>query len=716
MARTKERSRSPDPADAPTIVKRLKTSHVSSSAPAPINTATLSGKKTKKTTTTTNGNGMHSPPTTPVEIAPSPAAGRFNNGLFESDNINRLHKSYITNEPYKYAVVEKLFQDELLKNVKDECLRELSFTEKETDIYKVNQTGDLASLNYLAPDQLARLPNLLALRDALYSKSFRDFLQSVTGCGPLSGTKQDMSVNTYTRGCHLLNHDDVIGSRRVSYILYMPLPHYQLWQKDWGGALELYPTKIGEDGQPEPMNVPSKSIPPSWNQFIFFEVQPGKSFHSVEEVVVGGDGRERLSISGWFHHIQEGEEGYEPEKPAEAKSSREQLTSTSTNFTGYPDSSEATIPSRLTESQTAFLSEFLNPVYLKPRTMKALAQRFVEESSLELHSFLTAEIAESLETRLRALDDRDGLGADRAGKIPPHSSGVDLSSDVGKGGSGSSSSGWAIRGPPHKWRYCTLKQRGEGSVIEAVAPRAANPSVDANMRSLQDELFSSAPFRAWLSLVTKLIPMRHRVEARRFRPGLDYTLATSEEEEARLDVVLGLTPRVLGEAESEGEEGGEGYYRRQRVQRGWQSAEWGGWECYMAPHNEEDDPAVYRSSVHKKEKAAAEAREKARGPPSPTPSSSSSGKKKQVGGSEHSDAEMGSEGEEEEEDSTLLTVQPGFNRLLLVLRDERVMRFVKYVSAAAEGSRWDVCGEYEVGMMMEESGEEGGGSSGMSSS
>lgn len=52
---------------------------------------------------------------------------------------------------------------------------------------------------------------------------------------------------------------------------------------------------------------------------------------------------------------------------------------------------------------------------------------------------------------------------------------------------------------------------------------------------------------------------------------------------------------------------------------------------------------------------------------------------------------------------TLLTVQPGFNRLLLVLRDEGVMRFVKYVSAAAESSRWDVCGEYEVGAVQEES-------------
>lgn len=51
---------------------------------------------------------------------------------------------------------------------------------------------------------------------------------------------------------------------------------------------------------------------------------------------------------------------------------------------------------------------------------------------------------------------------------------------------------------------------------------------------------------------------------------------------------------------------------------------------------------------------------------------------------------------------TLLTVQPGFNRLLLVLRDEGVMRFVKYVSAAAAGSRWDICAEFEIGMVQEE--------------
>lgn len=167
------------------------------------------------------------------------------------------------------------------------------------------------------------LPGLLALRDALYSQQFREFLQKVTGCGALSGTKQDMSVNSYKSGCHLLNHDDVIGSRCVSYILYMPLPAGNKWEEVWGGALELYP--VVENGEPE--TIPSKKIPPAWNQFIFFEVQPGRSFHSVEEVIVGGgnDPRERLSISGWFHKAQEGEVGYTPEPSDREKSSLEQL-------------------------------------------------------------------------------------------------------------------------------------------------------------------------------------------------------------------------------------------------------------------------------------------------------------------------------------------------------------------------------------------------------
>ncbi|KAJ7437100.1 nuclear protein [Mycena galericulata] len=678
MARTHRRDSSPSSSGTSSLIKKLKSSHVA-----------------------TNGHANG-----PASSAADPTP-QFADGVLDHTSIAQLHSGYVSNEPFKYAVVEKLFQDDLLQKVKDECLSELSFTEKETDIYKVNQTGDLASLNYLTSSQISLLPSLLTLRDALYSPVFRNYLRAVTGCGPLSGTKQDMSVNSYTRGCHLLNHDDVIGSRRVSYILYMPLPHFQYWQKDWGGALELYPTVINSDGESEPVSVPSKSIPPSWNQFIFFEVQPGKSFHSVEEVVVGGegeDGRARLSISGWFHAAQEGEEGYmsEPEQvETQARSSREQLAMTSTVFKSYPTEVEHPPEESLSEEHMAFLSEFLNPVYLQPRTMKALSARFVEESSLELHSFLCNDLASALEPRLRELDTKDGLGEDRAGRVPPHGSGT--------GGA------WTVRGPPHKWRYCVLQPHNAGAPAQAVAPRAA-ASCDEILRGLQDELFSSPAFRAWLAIVSRLLPMRHCVEARRFRPGLDYTLATSEEKEARLDVVLGLTPDARP-----GEVPALSVKTRSRKSadikpRGWQAAEWGGWECYMAPHNEEDDPAVYRDGTVKKHADAKHSSNEA----SSSKHTNGNGKVNGNGHApykdvevdpenevEHDDTSMEEDGdEEEEEDSTLLTVQPGFNRLLLVLRDERVMRFVKYVSASAEGSRWDLCGEYEVGMMQEEADEQ----------
>ena len=57
-------------------------------------------------------------------------------------------------------------------------------------------------------------------------------------------------------------------------------------------------------------------------------------------------------------------------------------------------------------------------------------------------------------------------------------------------------------------------------------------------------------------------------------------------------------------------------------------------------------------------------------------------------------------------------MQPGFNRLLLVLRDAGLMHFVKYVSSGAPGSRWDICGEFEVGMVGDDEDEDAEGEDG----
>jgi Rps23 Pro-64 3,4-dihydroxylase Tpa1-like proline 4-hydroxylase len=59
--------------------------------------------------------------------------------------------------------------------------------------------------------------------------------------------KVDCSSNCYTRGCHLLCHDDVISTRRVSYILYLTDPD-EPWTAEDGGGLELYPLHDDDPG------------------------------------------------------------------------------------------------------------------------------------------------------------------------------------------------------------------------------------------------------------------------------------------------------------------------------------------------------------------------------------------------------------------------------------------------------------------------------------
>jgi hypothetical protein len=325
--------------------------------------------------------------------------------------------------------------------------------------------------------------------------------------------------------------------------------------------------------------------------------------------------------------------------------------------------------------------------------MKTMAEQFAEQSSLQLHDFLAEPLAKRIESGLRDMDAADGLGPKRSVRIPHH--------DAGSG------KGWHVAGPPHKLRYCLLDE-GPPNSKQPVTPLAADANVLSQLRSLQDDLIAGPAFRSWLAVFIGLIPLKRTVQARRFRPGLDYTLATSQESEVRLDVVLGLTPSVApsgaqASADRNNDEDDE------EKRDGWASGIWGGWECYMAPHEEDDDPAVYRSGSSKKQLAEPKTKTNGtNGTPSDhdttgSPLLSIEGHQDQVDGSAPQDdnyEEDGMDSDEDDEDSApLLTVQPSFNRLLLALRDEGTMHFVKYVSAAAPGSRWDVCAEYEVGML-----------------
>ena len=122
--------------------------------------------------------------------------------------------------------------------------------------------------------------------------------------------KVDCAVNVHAEGCHLLCHDDVIGTRRVSFIVYLT---DEGWESSDGGNLELYGSSVGtcSDGaaRREPLPSPSATVPPTFNTMAMFSVLPNVSYHSVEEV---RGSRPRMSVQGWYHgrgNVEKEEEG-----------------------------------------------------------------------------------------------------------------------------------------------------------------------------------------------------------------------------------------------------------------------------------------------------------------------------------------------------------------------------------------------------------------------
>jgi Rps23 Pro-64 3,4-dihydroxylase Tpa1-like proline 4-hydroxylase len=555
--------------------------------------------------------------------------------------------------------------DELLRSVRSEITDNIHFTPKETDIYKIHQSGDLANLDGLPVTALEKLPSLLKLRDALYGPDFRKWVSTVSGAGPLSGRKTDMAVNVYVPGCHLLCHDDVIGTRRVSYILYLTDPD-KPWKPEWGGALRLYPTDEvkGEDGKlyKLPKAEWTKVIPPAWNQLSFFTVQPGESFHDVEEVykkAIGDDadegGRIRMAISGWFHIPQEGEDGFEPglEERLAERSSLQQLQGKADEFDepqqqwilpGEKDepSSEDDEDVELTEDDLNFLIQYMTPNYLTPDTVEELNDIFTEESVLQLSNFLSEKFSAKLRT---SLEHGDAQG------LP-----------------------WATSRPPHKHRY---------QYIHALHAGDCDPA--SPLKRVLDELLPSLAFRKWLGLVTGMTLKRSSILARRFRKSLDYQLAQGYEGEApQLEYTLCITPSSgWGAEEAEGSKE-DGAHKENGSGTNPETADAeednvGGYELYMAGDDPDDDEGSDDGvTVPPNVQSATGAGQRR------------SAKKKKA------DPAVYQAAADDDDDGILFSNPASWNTLSIVLRDRGTLKFVKYVSQAASGDRLDFTGCVEA--------------------
>jgi Rps23 Pro-64 3,4-dihydroxylase Tpa1-like proline 4-hydroxylase len=591
-------------------------------------------------------------------------------------------------------VISGLVDDDLLRNVRSEIKANVHFTPKETDIYKIHQSGDLANLDGLDDEALAKLPSLLALRDALYSQTFRDYVSHITGCGPLSGRKTDMAINVYTPGCYLLCHDDVIGSRKVSYILYLTDPDTP-WQPEWGGALRLYPVvdREGEDGEVAKTPLPDaiKVIPPAWNQLSFFAVQPGESFHDVEEVyhapskeeLEKNGGRIRMAISGWFHIPQVGEDGYVEgaEEKAAQKSGLMQLQGNPDQH-DRPQAKPVRVESQdrknedsddfpLDEADLEFLLKYIAPTYLTPDTIDRIADHFEEEFSITLPDILHPKFAEKL---------RSYVESEEAKALPENSD------EIEKGA-------WKVARPPHKHRYLYL-QLGDEKL-------EASP-----LKELLEVLLPSRQFRLWLQMATRSTVESHDLVARRFRRGKDYTLATGHDGKPRLEVNIGLTPTDgWGDAEDDDDDDASSEASSDA-------------EASHKSKNGKKGAANGEGKGKGKGKAdAADAKSKGKGkavdqdvePDKDEDEDEVGGHEVYMAGDEDGDEDAAIYKSSADDDNILFFQAAAWNKMTIVLRDSGTLRFVKYVSASAKGDRWDISGTFEIEEQDNEPDDEGNG-------
>jgi Rps23 Pro-64 3,4-dihydroxylase Tpa1-like proline 4-hydroxylase len=614
---------------------------------------------------------------TPEEAAQ--AVKYFQSHVFEPSFTSQIKQSIIDSQPYHWGTIKNLIDDDLLRNVRKEIMSEIEFTRKETDIYKIFQSGDLANLSAMPDELLQRLPSVYKLRSAIYSDTFRNFMSEVTGCGDLSGVKADLSIQLYTKGCHLLTHDDVIGSRRVSFILYMPDPDTK-WKSHYGGGLQLFDSLVP--------NVPKSDVHsklvPEFNQIAFFQVQPGLSFHAVEEVKVD---RQRLSLQGWFHIPQKGEKGFIPgeQERTERKSTLQQLESKELREYDFPKLKLSKISnpisvqdSSLTALDIDYLSQFINPSLLTVESITKLSNIFNEESVVDILSFLNKDYESIFRKQMKNVE------MNEFPPMPTSEEAVSLQYP------------WKLAMPSHKQRYMYMDgtEREDISSPESIAVinqaedtsnnsnfkltaqvlRLKNQITDAEYEQSMSEnpnsvrnleisaklcdlgaMLKSRSFRKWLTEITKLKLMKQQAIIRRFRPGSDFILATKNTKDedddttdSSADFMDGLLEATLNLTPTQG----------------WESGEWGGYELCLID-DEEDDA--------KKNKPIAV----------PTKMGKS---------------ESGVELNEDEaaiyrtadQDSVVYEGQASWNKFSLMFRDPSVLKFVKYVSFEAPGSRWDI--------------------------
>jgi Rps23 Pro-64 3,4-dihydroxylase Tpa1-like proline 4-hydroxylase len=589
--------------------------------------------------------------------------------LLSKDAVGALAARYASAVPYPYVIIkdalDRTFLDACVTEIKDHSRVDF----KESDLFKFYQSMDLASVGGVGTGNgtVADVPHVVRLREILYSAEWRRTVEKIVGLDPNTLTDQvDCACNCHANTCHLLCHDDVIRTRKVSYILYLVDDE---WSPADGGALELYasstplPSASSNNGIKVPETFPCIRETPKYNALCLFGVEPGVSFHSVQEVTCTRS--PRLSLQGWYHWGESADDsnGLQRATLRQLKTMRDENRSRKDNddddayqeYEEDPEDDDATASSDslspnseelLSSRDRAYLSLYLDPSYLQPRALREMRERFEATSSLQLRGLFLPSWAQPVQTALLAED--QGLVAS--------ASPIDGPDFYHRGVGG----GWKAVGPPHMRRYLRYDAPEQSNVRPTSEPltNSKTSTAGALLFDLRRVLQSSA-FARFLERVTGLSAVTgYKGEIRRFRPGRDYTVAHYGllRPACVLDATLVF---CAGTGDPVDESTPDSHPDVQ-----WQSGDVGGFECYIEVDETGEDEKYKSTSLTQAE--------------------------------ERGSKEQEDEDDHDEDNTELLSVSAANNTLSLVYRDPGTMRFVKYVSYRAPSSRWDISMEYRV--------------------
>lgn len=285
---------------------------------------------------------------------------------FKGQSTSKSKESPVKSFPGGFPVVQlrNVLDDNVAISLRDELLNGMEFHEKCNDLYHFYQTDDIRGTAGEDTEDLREL------RETLCSQPFIELLSKMTGI-KLTTSKLDIAGQMYSRGHHLLCHDDDIMesnglTRRLAFILY-------LVSEDWsagedGGTLDI----IKADSNDHPLSGDEAivgKVVPEWNSLAFFEVTP-TSYHQVSEVL---SDQPRLSLAGWFYG-----------EPIDTFKTVQPLISKDYLFKPFVDTFEGD------------LTEWIRPEYLLPKFKTAIARKFLNESCVELSQWMNTDVFQSL--------------------------------------------------------------------------------------------------------------------------------------------------------------------------------------------------------------------------------------------------------------------------------------------------------------------------------